>query len=240
MNSTMIDFDKGWDAIKDQKDTLIATIRGDMTYFPLCCSTGILKNVTAQRPTDAQENVFKGKLDYTYPLPEEKNIKEAKAIYELIRLVQSNPYFLFPDEVGRWYCMSLILRKTETGKDDSGNGAYGNYKCAQVTMFDRLLEDKDPKKGFNFHYNMIFSVDQFQEWLASTGDEFGEVYLSPAVPGAHKARVRGCVFTPKLSALQNYEKERLETLRQHILANYEFLKAKQSTKNTKDPIARTW
>lgn len=229
---TMIDFSKGWDDIKDRMDSLITSLHGEMSYFPLCCSTGVMKNVLAYRPAEhTQMSVYTGASKYTGDLPTKELIETTKTIWALLRLVQNHIYFIFPEEVGVWYCMSLILAKVSSGRDDHHSDGYSGYKASAITMFDRLLEDKQ-NKDFKFSYNTVFSIDHFQEWLAQFGSEYGDVYVSPAVPGAHKARVRGCIFTPNLTALQNYEKERIELLRTHMLMNYDFLESRAASTTT--------
>lgn len=237
----LIDYTKGWEGITNPEN-YITKIQGMMSYFPMCCSAGVLKNVTAASCTESSHKHLLNKTTTipNHTLPSNKQITDAKSIWELIRMVSSNINFLFPREVGHWYCLSLILKKTATGKDDSGDTAYGNYKCSQVTMFDRLLEDKDPKKGFRFQYNQIFSVDHFQEWLAAQEHRYGEFYLSPAVQGAHGARVRGGVLTPNLDALQAFEDEHLPIVRDHMLETIKFLSTIIAEPTSKDKIARSW
>ena len=235
MKSPLVDFDH----VADQ--SLFARFAAQMWFFPQCCSTGIITNVSAQKVVAKSCPVMTGSAPYLPDPSLVSSIARSTTIWTLMRAVQHVPYFVFPQEVGHWFLMSLCLRKKETGKDDSQDGAYGGFKCAQITMFDRLLEDKDPAKGFKFTYNMNYSVDQFQEWLSEQGGAFGEVYLSPPVPGAHGARVRGCVFTPDLEALQRFEAERFPILKEHVNINLAFLNSKKSlVQKVTDATAKLW
>jgi hypothetical protein len=83
-------------------------------------------------------------------------------------------------------------------------------------FFDRLNEDKSA--GFRYTYNEVYALDHLVEFLEDSGEEYGDVLISPALPGGHGARVRGCMFTPNVAALEAYHAKYLEEVREHILA----------------------
>ena len=122
---------------------------------------------------------------------------------------------LLPADAGAWYALSLILTKVTTGTDDGNVGGYSNYKAAQVTMFDRINEDKRNGKRFN-SYNTTWSVDQMVDFLVDH-PELGVTLASEPRDGAHGARVRGCIFTPDIPALKEFHDARLAELKDHIL-----------------------
>lgn len=212
----LIDVTNGSQGLSED-ETYAAVIRGEMTYFPLCCSTGILQNFTTEAYKPKQHS---GYIDSPTPLTSTKRTKVEKALYldDIIEAIGSNQSFISPLYFARWYAMAKIWRKHAFGHDKHGPGAYSGFKCAQVTMFDRLLEDKDPSKGFRFTYNQTYAICHLMEWLREHGNEYGEVYISPAVPGAHGARVYGCIFTGDVDALKKYHDERIEVVREHYLA----------------------
>lgn len=232
----MIDFSK----VLKERETLINQVNGIMTVFPLCCSTGVLKGVNAGRPDESVARVFSGTVEYAYPLVELKSLENARTMASLMRAVKGNPYFVFPQEVGTWFMMGLIHDKIIHGTDEGASPGYNGYKASSIAMFDRFLEDKDPSKGFKFQYNMIFSIDHFQQWLSEQNGVYGEVYVSPPAEGAHGARVRGSIFTPDKDAMIAYEKERFSTLKDHIMANWAILKDRVAAKKVTDVTARMW
>lgn len=200
-------------------------VQGDMTYFPLCCSTGILQNFSTRqyKPSD-------WKTTHKDPLALSPDalakVQESKYIDNIIRAATRSSSMVAPMYFARWYAMSLIYRKVVHGHDKHGKGAYSGYKAAQISMFDRLLEDKDPAKGFKYSYNMVYAVSHLMEWLKENGDKYGEVLVSKPVPGAHGARVYGCIFTPDPALIKKYHDERLEVVRGHYLALHEAFKKK--------------
>lgn len=227
-----------FDDILARKDELVCSIGAQMTFFPLCCSTGILKNMTASLPGEIHRPAFEAGEAITGV--DLNVIKNAKYIHEIIRGVTtaSRPIF-FPIEFARYNALSLILLKVINGTDDGPSGGYNNYKAAQITMFDRIVADKrNPKFRFG-GYNIVYSVDQFMDWLETTKGTLGEVYNSPAVPGGHGARVRGCIFTPDHDALQAYHDERLEKVRQWVLDAVEST-AKGPLNKAVDKVAAKW
>ena len=230
MAGAMIDITRGWKHLEPDADQLVSNITAQMDVFPLCCSTGVLKNVTAHA-LGPGDSVYFDKLDST-KTPTKEQIKACTYLHELVRLVQRNRRMVFPIQVARWNAMSLMLQKVETGKDDSDVGGYNNFKAAQITFFDRLNEDKRNKK-FKFSvYNTTYSCDQLMEWLGKTRDKYGTVYVSPAVPGAHGARVRGCVFTPNHKAFKAYHDERFPLVKAHVLALKKIIDAAPKSKYT--------
>lgn len=230
MKGMLVDITKGSKPLLENRERIIFGPVGEMSYFPMCCSTGIFKGLQASTIRgDAAPLFDKIEYDNTIDL---QVIKDAKYLHELIRETRKNRRFIWPIQVARWYALSLILQKVTTGKDDSGDHTYGNYKAAQICMFDRLLEDKDPKKGFRFTYNRTYSCDHLMDWLDTDGRTLGEVLVSTAVPGGHKARVRGCIFTPDIAMLQEYHDERIKQVREHVLATVKYLKTGKKVKNT--------
>jgi len=234
----LIDVTKGYDSL-DVEDT-IRTITGEMTFFPLCCSTGVLKNLQAYKLSIG----YKSHIDEMSPIRTTEEImnrlQKANSIRDLIRALPTGttPIY-FPKKVARWYAMSLIRIKVDTGMDDGPSGGYNNYKAAQVTFFDRLLEDKDNPK-FKFSYNTVYSNDHLIQWLSEQDGKYGEFYASPAVPGGHGARVRGCIFTPNVAAMQEYEEERIELLRAHILDYIAYSKEQALAQPAADKVAAQW
>jgi hypothetical protein len=236
MKPLLPEIEKGFNALLKNKENIVCQIQGAMTYFPLCCSTGVLKNLQATYPSETHAPAFnKGEAITGVNVG---TVKAAKYIHQIVRAcaTASRPIF-FPIEVARWNAMSLILIKAKEGKDDSGDHAYGNYKCAQVTMCDRIVADKRNKKFRFGGYNIVFSVDQFMDFLDAEGEKYGEFYSSPPVPGGHGARVRAGIFTPNHDALQKYNDERIERVREHVL----FCLAQGGTKvKAADKVAANW
>lgn len=217
----LIDVTKG-SAGLDPEETYAMTINGSMNYFPLCCSTGILEGFTV----NPLKKTYYPMIDSPRPLSESyyERLTTAKYLDEVITATYTNNSFIAPLYFGRWYAMSLLYRKTVHGHDRHGKGAYSGFKAAQITMFDRLLEDKDPAKGFKFTYNMTYAISHLMEWLRETEDKYGTVQISPPVPGAHGARVYGCIFTGDGDALKKYHDERIEVVRSHYMALHEHYK----------------
>ena len=217
MSKLLPQIEEGWDAIMRDKDQIVCAISGEMTFFPLCCSTGIIKGLTAQAPQVSYAPAFnKGEAITGVDV---QNIKDAKYIHQIVRAcsIASRPVF-FPLEVALWNALSLILLKTVEGTDDGPSGGYNNYKAAQIVMCDRVLDDKrDPKFNFS-HYNIVFSVDQLMTWLDNEGAELGEFYSSPPRPGGHGARVRSGIFTPNAAALEQYLGQYIDKVRSHALS----------------------
>jgi len=232
MKGLLVDITKGWKGLGDTEN-LIKVIMGDMEVFPLCCSTGVLKNLRCQRLKESRDKLYFDKLENNMEVPTAEQIKDATYLHQLIRLVKSNPRFIFPLEVAEWYAMSIMLQKVETGKDDSNVGGYNNFKAAQITFFDRATEDKtNPKFNFANSYCTVYSCDHLMDFLETTGNKFGTVQISPAVPGAHKAKVRGCIFTPRIQPMKEYHDERFNKVKEHIETTTKILKNISATKGT--------
>lgn len=233
----MIDLDTPVATLAEEVPSILTRVTGEMGYFPLCCSTGVLKNFTSH---PIQANMVASYEDCVH---DTLDFSGDKFTFQLIRKANAHPRYIMPFEFARHYAMSLIYLKVLNGKDDGPNDGYGHYKAAQIVMFDRLLEDKDPKKGFKFTYNMTYSIDHFQEWLSEQNGAFGEVLLSTAVPGGHGARVRGCIFTPDLKALEAYEARAFEEVKGHFdaIGKYWAKKAPKTPKaqKTKPSFAST-
>jgi len=227
----LVDITKGWKGLGEQK--LVRGIQGDMEVFPLCCSTGVVKNLRCTKLSEKRDKLYFDKLENNMGVPDHAKMKAAKYLHEMIRLITANPRYVWPVEAAQWYAMSLILQKVETGRDDSHVGGYNNFKAAQVTFFDRLTSDK-ANKAFRFanSYCTTYSCDHLMEWLATQDGYFGEVYVSPAVPGAHKAKVRGCIFTPKLKTMKEYHNTYFDVVKKHIEYTTEVLNKSIKTKNT--------
>lgn len=236
----LVDVTKGFDAL-DPDDT-IRGITGEMTFFPLCCSTGVLKNLQASKLAD----MYKSHIDDMQPMNHSEEtmtkIKGAKSIRDLIRAVGggmgTTPIY-YPRRVARWYAMSLMLLKFRDGADDGPSGGYNNYKAAQITFFDRTQEDKENPE-FKFNYNQVYSNDHLMTWLEAQDGKYGEVYVSPPEPGGHGARVRGCIFTPCEKAMQKYENDRIELLRTHILDYIAYSQEQALTKPAADKVGAQW
>jgi hypothetical protein len=208
-------------------ETMVHSIQAQMTYFPLCCSTGVLQGVQAN-PCLAASRYWDKPSPRNDTLIDTCNNTEL-SVSHIITQVGINQSYMFPISMARWHAMDLIRRKVLHGDDRHGPGAYSGFKASQITMFDRLLEDKDPEKGFKYTYNMTWSVGHLMDWLATQGDKFGEFYLSPPVPGAHGARVYGCIFTPDGQALQKYigpDSWRTKYVREYVKAMHRGQKAK--------------
>jgi hypothetical protein len=240
------ELEQGFDACMEVKERIVKNIQANMTFFPLCCSTGVLKGVGATEVTIHD----KGYFDNPVPLAgvTEEKIRACRYIHEVISACRtvSAPIF-FPVEVTRWNALSKILIKTVEGKDDGPSGGYNNYKAAQITMCDRLVADKrNPKFKFNT-YNVVFSIDHLMDWLLeqyledNESKNIGEVYVSPAMPGGHGARVRAAIYTPDVDWLQAYHDERLQRVKDHVLWYLKRnTKTKQVVKKVKDAVAAKW
>lgn len=235
MKYLLSEIEQGFDAVMANKE-IVSKINGQMTFFPLCCSTGIIKNLTASQITNHDRLAFEANNKITGV--EVQKITDAKYIHEIVRAANgaSRPIF-FPLAVARWNALSLILAKTIEGKDDGPAGGYNNYKAAQITMCDRIIADKRNPKFKFASYNIVFSVDQLMDYLE--GSPLGEFYASPAVPGGHGARVRAGIFTPDHKALQEYHDERIERVREHVLL---YLKSgvPQKIEEAVDSVAAKW
>ena len=228
----LVDITKGWDYLDKHPDTFVKVIQGDMEVFPLCCSTGVVTNLRCQALRE-QDKAYFDKLENNMGSPTPEQVKPLKYLHELIRLTRQNPRYIWPVEAVQWYAMSMILQKIETGKDDSTVSGYNNYKAAQITFFDRLTEDKtNPKFNFANSYCTTYSCDHLMEWLQTQNGVFGEVYVSPPVPGAHGAKVRGCVFTPLLEPIKAYHDEHFDRVKAHILSTTKILKGIKQTEGT--------
>lgn len=227
-----------FDAIMADKEHIVYNIRATMGVFPLCCSTGVLKNLGASNPTENQRASFEANEKITGVGV--AVVKKAKYIHEIIRECEgaSRPV-LFPIEMARWNALSLILLKTIVGTDDEGPGGYRNYKAAQITMCDRVCADKRNKKFAFGGYNIIFSTDQLMDWLDDTANPpLGEFYASPAVPGGHGARVRAGIYTPHHQDLTRWHDQRIERVRDHVL---EYITAPKGTiRKAADKVASGW
>lgn len=239
----LVDVTKGWSHIDGIKDDLISQPNGEMTHFPLCCSTGVLKNLGAQSVTNSNKAGIQKPEGVRFLDPDK--IKEAHYMHEITREAnKQTPPVLYPYKVGRWMAMSLIWAKTKEGHDDGGRGGYTRFKTAQITMCDRLNDDKRNKKFKFGGYNIVWSTDQFMDWLDSLqvggqDTKYGEFLVSTAAPGAHGARVRAAIYTPDHEALEKYNSERIDILRDHVLAWYENSRKGKATKVT-DSVAKTW
>jgi hypothetical protein len=180
-----------------------------MTFFKLCCSTGVLNNLQAYPYAETTAIVC-------YSPATEAQIKAYTKVWKLLREQSSG--FIIPIQWAEDLALSLIHEKCTSGKDDGPSGGYNNYKAAQVTWFDRLNADKRNGKRFN-NYNLLYSCDHLTEKLASVDKrKFGQVLVSKAVEGAHGARVRGCVYTPNTGYLGEYLDERLAAIKKEMLA----------------------
>lgn len=209
------------DIVKDHPDALYS-IGGYMYYFPQCCSTGTLQNLTASYLSKTPQS-------FNNPSPSlntRVNRNGYKYVFQLIREASRRPRYIFPYHFARHYAMSLVYAKVAEGIDDAERDGYGKYRAAQIVMFDRLLEDKDPAKGFKFQYNMVYSIDQFQNWLSQQRGKYGEVLLSIPMPGGHGARVRGCIFTPSIGSLEKYEQEAYEEVQEHFAECEKYIEEK--------------
>lgn len=205
-----------YDDILADADSFVYCIRGQMTFFPLCCSTGIIKNLTANAPKECHRAAFTRGEQITGVST--KQVEGADYVHQIVRACEasSRPLF-FPHEVAVWNALSLILIKTRVGTDDGPDGGYNNFKAAQITMCDRIIADKRSEKFKYSSYNIVFSVDQLMSWLENKGHAFGEFYASPPVPGGHGARVRAGIFTADAPALSAYLADKVELVRAHVL-----------------------
>lgn len=233
----MPEYEAGFDAIMENAENIVCRITGDMTFFPLCCSTGVIKSVTAKHPTANERLAFERNEAITGA--EINKVKEAKYIFQITRAIDcaSRPIF-FPLKVARWNALSLILAKCVEGLDDGPSGGYNNYKAAQIVMCDRLVADKrNPKFNFS-HYNVVFSVDQLMDWLEEHNGSLGDMQVSPPRPGGHGARVRAGIFTPNLDALQKAHDKHIESVREHVMACLTDKTVKEAA--AVDKVAASW
>lgn len=232
------EIDQGFEAVMANKENIVKNINATMTFFPLCCSTGVLKGVAANNVSEHDKSYFDKPT--AIAVVDVSKVKSAKYIYEIIAACSMalQPIF-YPISFARWNALSKILVKVTKGTDDGPSGGYNNYKAAQIVMFDRIVADKrNPKFRFN-SYNTTFSVDQLMDWLEAQGGALGEVYVSPPKPGGHGAKVRGCIYTPDEKVLQAYHDTRLEIVRNYVL-EYLARKPKGTVKKVADKIAASW
>jgi len=225
-----IDFNAGWNSMLESAGRMITDVEAQMHYLHRCCSVGVLHAVRASE-IDAHPyiiDVYNKKLPMTFNIPTLEEIKKCKTIHELMRLLKTSPVSVIPEIFAHYYILSCIWKKTKTGADDSNDHTYGNYKCSQVLLFDRLTEDKDPKKGFRFTYNETYAVDNFVTWLQTQNNKYGEFYVTPALPGAHKARVRGGILSPDLAVLDAFEDENFPIVQEYMIAQNNFLTAQRT------------
>jgi len=187
-------------------------ITGDMTFFPLCCSTGVPKSVGATKFATYCKSL-PARNDFTAHFMD--TIASAEYIYQIRRAAPRS--VIMPYEVAIWDTMSMIAAKCVAGYDDGPSGGYNGFKASSIAMFDRLNADKDNPE-FKYSYNTVYSVDHFIEWLEAQDGKYGEVLVSSAEPGGHGARVRGCIFTPDKDAVQQFNDDRIESVREHCLA----------------------
>ena len=239
MSKMLVDITKGIDALRDRED-IVTRIRGSMTVFPLCCSTGVLRSVAADYLKAGDEPTFES------PVPDvltNARINVDKPYIHQIIEKASRPPFMWPKEVVAWNALSLILLKMVEGKDTGNVGGYSNYKAAQIAMFDRTTEGKRNAKRFN-SYNIVFALDQFFDWLKEREDDLGEVVISTPQTGAHGGDVRGCIFTPNVAAIQKFHDSHIEQVRDHVratLAHYESVQKEEAPEpQTKLEQAIAW
>ena len=231
-----VDTTEKFNALLKQGDKYCKNIKANITFFPLCCSTCIINNMTCSWLSKHDQSHF---LD-----PQEikdislHEVKTAESICEVIELVNNASGTIFlPVKVARWNAMSKILMKCTRGTDDGPSGGYNNYKAAQIMMCDRIVEDKrNPDFAFG-SYNIVYSVDHLMEFL-KRNRRFGEIFVTTPKPGGHGARVRACVFTPKIEVLKAYHGLRLRKLKKHVIAVVKASKGKVSAPT--DSVAAKW
>jgi hypothetical protein len=192
---------------------IVSRINGTMAYFPLCCSTGVLKGLTAQPATSP----FKPNIAMSAD-----DIKAAKSIHQLIRQLQKdNNTYIAPVEWAAWYALSLIHLKMTKGTDDEAQDGYSNYKTGQIVWADRINAEKRTGARFN-SYNTTFACDSLTEWLEKQDKrKFGQVLASKPSMGAHGARVRACIYTPNVKFLGEWLKKRLAEVKEELLRQKE-------------------
>jgi hypothetical protein len=195
----------------DFNDELVHRVTAELTHFPLCCSTGVLKNLTAQNLSSFYKENWKSK--------EYRSVEWEPDVWlcETFRTIWEDSMLPFKfkvmtKEMLRDYAISLMWRKTVTGTDDGGTPGYARYKAAQHVLFDRANDDKD--KGFNFSYNMVYSCDHLMDDLGDM-PELGEILISTPTVGAHGAKVRGAIWTPNHAAMEKYEQAAKEKYYAH-------------------------
>lgn len=233
----LVDPRKGFDAYKDED--IVYNITGQMTVFPLCCSTGILRSLGAQPLNENMKPTFESKEAITCNSGVLESVEKAKTIHEIIKNADKYSRRIFyPVEVANWYALSLILLKATKGTDTGNVGGYSNYKAANITIADRLNEDKRNGKRFN-SYNITYSCDHFMEYMDTLEDDLGEWFSSLPQDGAHGARTRLGVFTPNVPALQKFHDARLRQVRDHVLGTYE-LYSKGAEAKVADKVAKLW
>jgi hypothetical protein len=198
-----------------ENQQIVRSIMGEMTFFPLCCSTGVLKNLQAMPYTSSHPPVCS--MKDTEEL--RATIENAQTVHDLIRMVQKQSgRFILPIEWTQLYALSLIYAKCTNGRDDGPSGGYNNYKAAQVTWFDRMNSDKRSGKRFN-GYNITYSCDHLTMFLRKQlQSKWGQILVSKGVIGAHGARVRGCVYTPNTDYLGKLLNEELPKIKREMLA----------------------
>lgn len=214
----LVDITKGWNHLHKHKDKIIQSYTAEMTHFPLCCSTGVLNNVTATTLSSHSSATWGPDA----PPPTTNNIyipKDADLV-QMLRQTATNRYYLWPVETAGWLCMGLIYRKCRDGLDDGGDCGYSGYKAAQIIIADRLNEDKRSGSNFN-NYNMTFSCDNLMDYMEEL--DLGEVLVSTPREGAHQSRVRAAIFTPDMDLLKVFFEEKTQLVREHILATNEWL-----------------
>ena len=210
-------------------DTALRSVTAAMKYFPLCCSTGLLNNVQGT-PYTGEYNPSKIDMRDGSLSDLRKTMGQQQYLYQVMDLVRNRVSTILPvpEIAGYWYVLSKIHAKCVDGYDDCvGQDGYSKYKAACVTWMDRLNEDKRSGKRFN-SYNTTLSCDHMTSWLEKYGRHWGHLAVSPAVEGAHGARVRGAIFTPDVEKLTKYMDTRRDQLIEHYFALFD--RAKGTTK----------
>jgi len=218
MSKMQVDLTLPFDTLMEDADNIITSAHGEMDYFPLCCSTGVLKDVSAMLLKKHNQPQLE-KAPNINSVEIRRKVVEAKYIHLIINAVRGmGAAAPMPRKYAHWHCMSLMHAKCHEGLDNRVSDGYSGFKASQIVMFDRTLEDKDPKKGFKFSYNMVYGTDHTMRWLMERGHELGEILVSTPQPGAHGAEVYGCIFTPDKSALKKYHDDRIQEVKDHFLA----------------------
>ena len=202
--------------------TALSKVTAAMKYFPLCCSTGLLNNIQG---TQYPSTVVPSKIDMREgSLTDLRHMMgQQEYLYQVMDLVRHRvaTNLPIPKIAGYWYVLSKIHAKCVHGYDDCvGQDGYSKYKAACVTWMDRLNEDKRSGKRFN-SYNTTLSCDHITAWLEKYGRYWGHIAVSPAVEGAHGARVRGAIFTPDIAKLGTYMESRHAKVIDHYLALFD-------------------
>lgn len=234
----LVDYTKGWEYIDSIKGELITNPVANMTHFPLCCSTGIIKNVAGHAVTKTSRPGIDAPAPFAKSLA--KEVKAADYIHHAVRAANNHGMrLLYPYEVGAWMCMSLMYVKAVEGADDGGSPGYSKFKAAQILMCDRINEDKRNKE-FKFScYNTTWSVDQLMDFLDGTDGKYGEVLVSDPQPGGHGAKVRACIFTPDHDAMKEYHDKRLKQIKSHILGVIDWAKGSK-VKDAVNSVTKHW